>query len=270
MVDGSGSRDSTAPQPLAAVIDELAHLLPAQGPISIFIHHNPLHALEHLPFEEAVETAAVRLGCEPFLAESRYRDKLASGRILPRHVDALLHEELGARGAEDVGGIGSRFELWRALVLHGFPEATGSELAWVLEETSALSRLRTDLPASARSLSAAASESDDREAEEERAVRRLWSACLDAVGRSAPRPGTATSIPVRHRDLILDTHGLDTDGWITPSLRRFVAGYLDQGLAHWTMPARDRGIHGCFLELYRSSLASHCGAWARALPAIVV
>ena len=67
--------------PLLHTIDRLAHLLPAQGPISIFIHHNTLHAFEHLAFEEAVERAAMRLGREPYLAESRYRDKLASGRI---------------------------------------------------------------------------------------------------------------------------------------------------------------------------------------------
>jgi hypothetical protein len=63
--------------PLTRMIDQLAHLLPAQGPISIFIHHNTLHAFEHLPFEEAVEHAARRLGrlFEPFLSESRYRDR---------------------------------------------------------------------------------------------------------------------------------------------------------------------------------------------------
>ena len=60
--------------PLLRTIDRLAHLLPAQGPISIFIHHNTLHAFEHLPFEEAVERAAMRLEREPYLAESRYRD----------------------------------------------------------------------------------------------------------------------------------------------------------------------------------------------------
>ena len=91
---------------LMRMIDRLAHLLPAQGPISIFIHHNTLHAFEHLPFEGAVEYAAVRLGREPYLAESRYRDKLASGRIRPEDVEALLIEQLGPSAAEDVAGVG--------------------------------------------------------------------------------------------------------------------------------------------------------------------
>src|SRR5947208_13967259 len=90
---------------LTRMIDRLPTLLPAQGPISIFIHHNPLHAFEHVPFEEAVEHAAVRLGREPYLAEPRYRDKLASGRIRPKDVEALLVEQLGATAVEDVAGV---------------------------------------------------------------------------------------------------------------------------------------------------------------------
>ena len=85
VIGGAGISDSGSPgHPLTGVIDRLAHLLPAQGPISIFIHHNTLHAFEHLPFEEAVVRAGEQLRCEPFLPESRYRDKLASGRILAR------------------------------------------------------------------------------------------------------------------------------------------------------------------------------------------
>src|SRR3954470_4941850 len=124
MFSDASPRDASPPNhPLTRVIDQLAHLLPAQGPISIFIHHNTLHAFEHLPFEEAVERAAERLEREPFLAESRYRDKLASGRILARDVVALLDEQLGARGASDVAGVSSRLDLWRAIVLHGIPAA---------------------------------------------------------------------------------------------------------------------------------------------------
>ncbi|HEY6214129.1 MAG TPA: DUF2309 domain-containing protein, partial [Vicinamibacterales bacterium] len=254
---------------LTELIEDLAHLLPAQGPISIFIHHNTLHAFEDLPFEDAVERAGDRFGCEPFLPESRYREKLASGRILAKDVDALLREQLGARGTEDVGGVAPRLDLWRAVVLHGIPDACGRELTWILEETDALSRFRTDLPATARSAATTLSETEDRVNEERGAVQRLWSACLGAIARAATPPRPRPRMPVRHRDLILAVGGPDVDAWIHPPLIRFLAGYLDQGLAHWAMPVKDRGIHGCFLELYGSRLATHCGPWARALPALV-
>src|SRR5262249_53110691 len=70
-------------------------------------------------------------------------------------------------------------------------------------------------------------------------------------------------------DLLQIVTSLDTDAWIHPPLIRFLAGYLDQGLAHWSMPERSRGIHGCFLEIYRTSLAAQCGDWARTLPRLV-
>lgn len=254
---------------LLSVIDELAHLLPAQGPISIFIHHNTLHAFEHLRFEEAVETAAGRLGREPFLAESRYRDKLASGRILAKDVQTLIAEQLSERGARDVAGVGARLDLWRAIVLHGIPTAAGRELSWILDETSALSRFRTDVPAQARSVLADLGERDDRADEERRAVRRLWNACVDAVGRAGPPTPPVTIAPVRHRDWLQAVCGIDIDARIHPPLIRFLAGYLDQGLAHWSMPAKNLGIHGCFLEIYRTALAAQCGDWARTLPRIV-
>ena len=267
--DGSRSRCSSQAHGLERAIEELAHLLPAQGPISIFIHHNTLHAFEHLPFEDAVERAGERLGCEPYLSETRYRDKLASGRILAGDVQALLHEQLGASGAGDVAGIATRLDLWRAVVLHGIPAATGRELSWILDETTALSRFRTDVPATARSASAGLSELDDRAGEEPRLVRRLWNACLGAVGRAGEPPSRPTAVPVRHRDWLSAVHALDTDAWIHPPLIRFLAGYLDQGLGHWSMPRRSLGIHGCFLEIYRTRAAALCGAWAQTLPRLV-
>jgi uncharacterized protein YbcC (UPF0753/DUF2309 family) len=262
-------RDSDSPDhPLTHVIDELAPLLPAQGPISIFIHHNTLHAFEHLPFEDAVERAAAQLGREPFLSEARYRDKLASGRILAKDVDAVLREHLGPAASDDIAGVGARIDLWRAIALHGIPFATGHELSWILEETSALARFRADLPAHARS---ALTEANARaKADERHAVQRLWDACVQAAGRSAPPLAVAGEVPVRHRDYIHAIHGLDTDAWIHPSLIRFLASYLDQGLAHWTMPNRALGIHGCFLEIYRSQLSAQCGKWARTLPRTVL
>lgn len=269
MLQDCSSHKPGAVDPLASLIDELAHLLPAQGPISIFIHHNTLHSFEHMPFEEAVERAGEQLGCAPFLAEYRYREKLASGRILAADVESLLREQLGDRGEDDVAGVGSRFDLWRALVLHGIPRATGQELAWILDETTALSRFRRDIPADAKSALDVFNEENERAGEERRSVRRLWNACLAAVRRSDEPPATEATPPVRHSDWLRVTCGIDVDAWIHPPLIRFLAGYLDQGLAHWSMPERSRGIHGCFLEIYQDSLAAQCGEWAQSLPRLV-
>jgi uncharacterized protein YbcC (UPF0753/DUF2309 family) len=265
---------------LEDVIDHLAHLLPAQGPISIFIHHNTLHAFEHLPFEEAVERGAERFDCQPFLSEARYRAKLAAGRILAKDVEFVLAEDLGARGDESIGTVGTRFEVWRRIVLHGIPAASGRTLSWLLEETPVLSRFRRDLPRDAHLTWSGLVDGNGANAERN-AVRHLWDACVSAAARAGDGPASAFPPdarrrhgphgipPVRHRDLLVFASGIDSDAWVHPVLIRFIAGYLDQGLAHWVMPHRERGLHGCFVDLYGTRLAAQCGPWARALPQIV-
>src|SRR3990172_13379176 len=182
MPDGTGDSDSDAQHSvLALVIEELAPLLPAQGPISIFIHHNTLHASEDLPFEEAVERAAERLGWQPYLSEARYRAKVASGRILARDVESILAEDLAARSEDAIAEALTRLDLWRRIVLHGIPSATGRVLSWLIEETPALSRFRTDLPGDARSAAAALADTGDDQGGEANAGRHLWDACLGAI-----------------------------------------------------------------------------------------
>src|SRR5579883_2989151 len=66
---------------LREAVEHAAHLLPAQGPITVFVHHNTLHAFEDLPFHEGVREGARLFGCQPYLSKDRYRDELARGRI---------------------------------------------------------------------------------------------------------------------------------------------------------------------------------------------
>src|SRR5262245_45041368 len=87
---------------LRHVIEHAAHLLPAQGPITVFIHHNTLHALEDLPFTEAVKRGATVFGCQPYLTRSRYREELRCGRIRFADLEAVLRENLGAWADEPI------------------------------------------------------------------------------------------------------------------------------------------------------------------------
>lgn len=66
---------------LDASIAHIAHWLPAQGPIKDFIHHNTLHAVQHLPFHEAVAVAAKMLGARSYLPLEDYQRLYRQGRI---------------------------------------------------------------------------------------------------------------------------------------------------------------------------------------------
>src|SRR5688500_9443668 len=78
---------------LRRAVDHAAHLLPMQGPIGVFVHHNTLHAFQGLPFEQAVMEASQLIGAEPYMAEAAYRAELARGRIHLADIDAVLDSE---------------------------------------------------------------------------------------------------------------------------------------------------------------------------------
>src|SRR5262245_34388540 len=115
---------------LQRAIDHAAHLLPAQGPITVFIHHNTLHAFEDLPFTEAVAKAARVFGCQPYLAEQRYRDELAAGRIRFDDLEDVLRDDLGDRADDPVPPSGTRFQLRRAMLQYQTRTGTTNELLW--------------------------------------------------------------------------------------------------------------------------------------------
>lgn len=77
------------------MIEYAAHLLPAQGPITVFVHHNTLHSFEHLDFDAGVQAGGRLFGCHAYLPEERYREKLERGRIRVEDLEAVLQEDLG-------------------------------------------------------------------------------------------------------------------------------------------------------------------------------
>src|SRR6185312_1975450 len=115
---------------LHEIVDRVAHLLPAQGPIGVFIHHNTLHAFEHLPFERAVMEASQLYGAEPYMEEAAYRGALARGRIHMDDIDAVLESETDAVAFSGL----TRRSLRRAMIAPGVREFDGATILWRTEQ----------------------------------------------------------------------------------------------------------------------------------------
>jgi len=129
-------------QSLEKAIEAAAHLLPAQGPITVFIHHNPLHAFEDLPFDRALAKSAELFGQEPYLPESSYRDALATGRIRADDLYQVLEDDLRLRSIDGVARLVSRLDLRLAMLQYPLQTGPAEELLWFVAMTDALRRVR--------------------------------------------------------------------------------------------------------------------------------
>ena len=137
MTEANSSQSSRLDR-LRFAVEHGAHLLPRQGPIGVFVHHNTLHAFEHLPFEAAVKQAGQLFGAEPYMSEASYRAELARGRIQLVDVDAVLDRE------PDVpifAGL-SRGALRRAMITPGVREFDGATIVWRTEQGDLASDFR--------------------------------------------------------------------------------------------------------------------------------
>ena len=115
---------------LSCAVEHAAHLLPVQGPIGVFVHHNTLHAFEHLPFEQAVIQAVELFDAEPYMSEAAYRAELARGRIQLVDVDAVLDREPDS----PIFARLSRGDLRRAMITPGVREFDAATIVWRTEQ----------------------------------------------------------------------------------------------------------------------------------------
>jgi len=229
---------------LARALTQAAHVLPAQGPLSVFVHHNTLHAFEHLQFHDAVAEASRLYETEPYLAEARFRALYAEGRI----TDADLETALAARWQTDppppAGPLDPKL-LDRLALRFAIEAETAAGLAWRLAEHDAGHRLRPDTPAAARRRIIARSPGcapaglsaswlpDDAEA---RAVALLWAQCRALPIPADPQPSAPPPTPRSHRDVLLARTGEDANDLVHPVVGRLAAAFLDDGTAAWALP----------------------------------
>lgn len=295
------SRSASLPQELQELQQRIlhaTHLLPAQGPINVFIHHNTLHAFEEQEFDHAVQHGARVFGFEPYLPEERFREELARGRIRIAELQQVLADDLGAGASTVIAGLSTRQALREALLLHPLLEGSNQELDWFMAESEGLQRMRSDVadlrkrhlmtetrqlvmrrlrgmsPAmeSKPWLGAVMANFDSSRVEqwtdsqwEAFALHALWEVCQRcSVVETLRSNANATPLPtprseLRHRDTLLRATGIDTDQLLNSLLIPYCAAFLDQGVSHCNLPAEQDGFYRAFLALHANG--QRCSHW---------
>ncbi|MEO5995969.1 MAG: DUF2309 domain-containing protein [Chitinophagaceae bacterium] len=90
------------------VLHELKHYLPSQTPLKDFIHHNSLHAFQHLTFYDAIFKASKIFGYQVTLQLTEFRELYNIGRIKNEVLERIISEKKSA----------AHLELWKERLLY--------------------------------------------------------------------------------------------------------------------------------------------------------
>jgi len=205
-----------------------SHLLPDQGPIGVFIHHNTLHGFQKLRFHDAVQQASALSGTRPYLDLQEFQTAYRKQRIEHEDLLTVLNDHLNVRAGESVGLGLDRLALWQALMLQDLCVENPTELSWLIKQQ----------PPVFRELIATAFELID-------ILPPLW---------HEPK------VFHRHAEVLQLLRGSDTDGVVHDELIRLAAAFLDQGQALAVMPDRDMGFLQAVAGLFTAGAVSPRGA----------
>lgn len=93
---------------LDEVLHALHHYLPTQAPLKDFIHHNSLHAFQHLPFFDGCNQASTIFGYKTSLSLKDYRKLYEQGKVRPEILERVLIGKFGA----------DHLDFWKQKLLH--------------------------------------------------------------------------------------------------------------------------------------------------------
>ncbi|HKT34075.1 MAG TPA: putative inorganic carbon transporter subunit DabA, partial [Nitrospira sp.] len=207
---------------LRGVVRLAGEVIAQYWPMRTFVHHNPLHSLEYMPFEETVKRGKQFMGGSGYLPGEVYRQYLKNGRIRPQHLDEVLRPltqtarlTLGSRNV-------SHGDVLRACLVKGL----GSP---------AIEPLDSQLPDPSHSLV-------------ERLAGRLKPVLTYPDLRSRIRGIVESDEAALGRWLTLshwcdDTLGTQIVSQINDQLIKWCEAFLDEGHATWAMPEREMGLY---------------------------
>ncbi len=213
---------------LRGVVKLAGEVIARYWPMRTFVHHNPLHSLEYLPFEETVRRGKQFMGGNGYLPGELYREYVQSGRIECRHLDealaSVVEDKQVALGARTV----TQADVFRLCLSEGLSSPVIEPLDEQLPDPS--NGMIDRLVARLESVSAFPPLRDR--------VRTIAEGDQSALGRW---------LTLSH--WCDDTFGTQIVRLINDQMIKWCEAFLDEGHAAWVMPEREQGLYGSWKTL---------------------
>ncbi len=198
-------------------------------PMKTFIHHNPLHGLEHLHFEKAIDEAERFLGGRGYLPNEYYRDYFKQGRITGEALDEAIKDASKDAAIEIGDKTISHLEFLKTILLNGTRKVATDVASAVLRSSHNQPEVK-DLIEKIQGL--------PKNKEQNISLR-------DHASREQEELATQYTL-AEWCDKSLGTHVQDQ---INSELIKWLSGFLDEGHSPWVMPLRGKTFYGSWKEL---------------------
>jgi uncharacterized protein YbcC (UPF0753/DUF2309 family) len=214
---------------LRSYVQLAGEIISQYWPMRTFIHHNPLHGLESLPFDQAVKRGTQLFGGRGYLNNDTFRGHLQSGRIHPEDLQAALEPLVVDKQVAFAGRPISHLDVLSASMIHGITE-----------------RPRHGKDAV-----------DDGDADTVSRLASWLRATLNTQVNVSPMPFVpwdSSELPIRETlatwcDRTVGTTIVET---VNREMVKWCSAFLDEGEASWSMPHRDQTFYRAW-----KSLAQH-------------
>ena len=213
---------------LRGVVQLAGEVIAQYWPMRTFVHHNPLHSLEYLPFEETARRGKQFMGGNSYLPGTLYREYLKTGRIEAAHLDATLQPLVLDQSVT----IGPRRithgDVLRACLTEGLCAPVTEPLDDQLHDPA-----KDVIDVVAASLSTEWAFPDLR-----KRIQLIVEGDQAALGRW---------LTLSH--WCDDTFGTQIVREINDQMIKWCEAFLDEGHATWSMPEREKGLYHAWKEL---------------------
>jgi uncharacterized protein len=198
-------------------------------PMKTFIHHNPLHGLEHLPFEKAITEGQRFLRGRGYLSNSENRKYFQQGRISEETINEAL-KDLSQDATLSLGDQKfTHLDVLRAILIHGTGKVATDVCSAILQPSL-----------------------------NQPEINNLFEKIQDISKKKAPGDFLNGHTVKEKKELATQytlaewcdqTFGTNVQDQVNAEVIKYLGGFLDEGHAPWGMPMRDKTFYKAWKEL---------------------